>query len=1503
MKKIIFICLNIFLLNIGIFAQTIKEFPDDDEGFIKTYSALLKTCNREDCKALTLWFDQSFKTSKANAYLPIIKTLSKTMLLKKATAYPVFYNFTTMLKTIDSAKINSNNIETNLKALQILLEQCNPGNIKNFTAYNEYLIDLFSYNSIYYSKSKKWKTNTEFNTQIENNVPVFLFQNSDIIGTTENDTLLIKNATGKYFPITSIWYGNKGKTNFNRVGFDANNNFVEFNEHEIDFNKSEFIIENSKLTFKPYIDDVLLGKYTDKLLQTKSQNIIYPKFISDRNDVQFKTNSKEVKLIGAFMLEGINTFCVGSEEKNAELTLFDKNNKEKILIEADRINVKNFEQINVEEAIMKIKLDSNEIMHPYINFSYDTKTKNVKAYRDITKPLAKQTFSSDYHKMYIYADEFKWNIDSTNILFGMIGISDNKPAIFESYNYYYEGLENKYKGTNEAGPLLKIYRYYESTQDRNIDAFSMAGEINANAPFFQTEQIFYKLTEDGYIGYNSSTKTITIKDKLINQVLSSKQKQDYDNIKFASFKKYTNARLNVNTNILEIYGIEEIKISGKSQVKFIPSTDTVRIQKNRNLQVGGRIIAGKVDFISPVFYFDYDSYTFKMKKIDSLVLYIPEGDGKPNEQGIVKLVKSETPIQNLSGILYVAEPDNKSGSRNNLKYPFFSSKDTANTFYDNGKNGDKYNREDFKFNIMPFEIDSLTVTATEKLDLGGELLTGGIFEPLKTNLTLQEDKSLGTTINTTNKGLKLYGKESRYFSSLKLSKDGLSGKGNFEFGSAVLYADTAFFFLDSVFAEIDSIRITESSKYKFPDAKVDELKMSWNVKADSIVLTPINNQKISMYKDAVNLDGSLILNQDKLKGVGTLEWNKTKLTSQQISFADKTFEAKNGQLNLTNEQGISLLKSNDVNAFLNLTEKIADIELNKNDTIPLESFKYIANPKFLKFDLAKNTLQLKSATPSSLFFLQSTDPNKELLTFETSLADLNLNTNTIHFGGIKDLKLADSKVQPDKNEIYIEADGSIRILNNATLIFNADSNFHKVKNATIDIISRNNFTANAEYEYKSIDGLVQNIKIPEIAVNTSFKKEITIQEGKKKSKQMVTDEDKIYTYAKTEILEEDKFKLNKKVLYKGLFEFDSKGKEIFIDGFAKIVLSVVETDWIPIKQKLDPNKPEVSIDSLLAKATNLVTGLFYDKYSSEFYTNVLQEKRSQDDINIFSIRGNMSFNNEPNVIIFGNDVAFTKPITKASALKYNEVTKKMVATGEINLGLDLGENKAIAIGDFEYNNDKNLVLNADLAIKTRINPLVAEYVITSFISADSNFIYTNYRRNNILQRTLASLCNDTLDGKYIVGSLYLKDSIYIPTSLPYNLILSGTKFYWDAIDASFKSVGQINLPYFGQNIVKRPYDAYVELGYGENGDFINIVFENKMKEWLYIKIKKGQMGIASSIPDIYGYLAGLPDASKNIRNGRTLLFELLPADNSMKDDFMLRMDDFSERFKSKLQQK
>lgn len=1479
-------------------AQYPKEFPADNAGFGKAYAELIKSsCTRDDCKELASKFPASIMSGKASTYFPKIQSISKSLLLKKAPAYPVLYNFASMLMSLDIAKTTPTSIEKNFDILQTLIDNAKPGNLKEFDGYVLYITNLYTKNALYFSNTNVWKTTGDYTVDFIENKPVYSFVTTDLIGSSNVDTLIIKNENGKYYPLENLWVGTKGKISLSRAGFNATTNFVDFDSHTINFSKTDIIIDTARFTFKPLLEEVLVGSYTDKLLQSKSQETMYPKFRSFNNNVKFNTLSKEIKINGGFELSGTNIYCVGSDTILPKLSLSNNAGKEVVRVTASRIQLKDFKDINIEDASMTLFLNDNTIVHPYVNFSYASKTKDVKAYRDV-KPLSRQPFTSEYHKMFMYIDELKWNLDSTIMKFSMITLSGDKPAIFESFNYYQPNLENKYKGPSEQGPIEKIYKYYESTGDRFVDAQNIAGSINAGAPFSATQPVFFKLVEDGYINYNPSTRTIEVKEKLINQALSSLGKQDYDFIKFASFKRNLNARLDMKTNIIEVYGVEEINMSTKSGVKFIPNNDTVRIGKNRVMSLGGKIQVGNFDFVAKQVDFDYDNYAFKMKSVDSMVVYVPESN-KPDENGRIKLIRTKTPIQNITGILHIAQPNNKSGSNNDRKYPYFTSGDTAKVTYDKGANGDKYDKDKFYYQVYPFELDSLNDINTSTLQLEGQLVSGGIFEPIKSPLKLEDDNAFGIDVSTGTKSLNLYGDKGKYTADLKLNSQGLSGKGLFEFGSVKLYADTAFFFMDSVFAQLDSVRIIEDKKANMPQTNINQSSFTWNQKKDSLIISEGKNEKFSMYDGTTELDGKLILSHKSLAGIGTLSWNHTKLQSDDITFKAREFEAKNGKLNLSADDGRSLLASSDVNAKFDLDKKIADINFNKNDTIPLESFKYVANPKSLHFDIAKNKMTLNASSPNSKFFLLSTDPSKDSLMFVTSAADLDLNDNSIHFAGINELRLADSKVIPDKGEIFIEQDGTVRTLKNAIVVFNADSAYHKVSNAEINIIGRNDFTGIGNYIFKMNNGMLETVAMAELNVNNPYRGQV-VSEGRKNKKNVESrDMSKVYTFAKTTIDEEANFKLDNKVYYKGSFNFDSKHKNIFLDGAVKIDIANNFSDWIANKQELDPKKPSVSMDSILANADNLFIGLMLDKNTPEFYSTILQDKRSNNDAAIMSIKSSMSYSKtQPNTIIFGDENSFNTQYSHNSCLKYDENTKAINAVGEIGFGLRIAPSKINTVGEFSFTpNNQNLEITSDLAIKFFMQPAIASTIINQFLLAEEVASFASYKRNKTIQKTLSVLTKDTLESNRVIASIYSSDSLFVPKSFDYNMLLSGSKFYWDSQDASFKSAQKVSLAFFGPDIIKRQYDAYIELGYAYESDFVNIYLEAKNGTWLFFKIKKGQMGIASSVPDIYNTISILKESERTYREGKITVFEIMPADLGMRDNFVVRMEDFKERFK------
>ena len=162
--------------------------------------------------------------------------------------------------------------------------------------------------------------------------------------------------------------------------------------------------------------------------------------------------------------------------------------------------------------------------------------------------------------------------------------------------------------------------------------------------------------------------------------------------------------------------------------------------------------------------------------------------------------------------------------------------------------------------------------------------------------------------------------------------------------------------------------------------------------------------------------------------------------------------------------------------------------------------------------------------------------------------------------------------------------------------FNADSSFHTIKEAEVNIIGRNDFSGTGNYYFKMNNGTVEKIAIADINVNNPFRGQTASYNKKGKKAEDIRDMSKIFTYAKTTIQEEDNFKIDNKVYYKGKFDFDSKHKDIFLDGAVKVDIANSTSDWIPNVQRLDPKKPAVSMDSILNQANNsLFVGLMLDK--------------------------------------------------------------------------------------------------------------------------------------------------------------------------------------------------------------------------------------------------------------------------------------------------------------------
>src|SRR5690606_3279347 len=115
-----------------------------------------------------------------------------------------------------------------------------------------------------------------------------------------------------------------------------------------------------------------------------------------------------------------------------------------------------------------------------------------------------------------------------------------------------------------------------------------------------------------------------------------------------------------------------------------------------------------------------------------------------------------TPIKNISGRIMIDDPGNRNGRNKYSKYPYFICNDTSHVAFDKGSYGERYAPDQFKFEIYPFEFENLNTIETQNLKLKGQLLSDGIFEPFESELSIQEDFTLGLNIQT-EKEMPVYG--------------------------------------------------------------------------------------------------------------------------------------------------------------------------------------------------------------------------------------------------------------------------------------------------------------------------------------------------------------------------------------------------------------------------------------------------------------------------------------------------------------------------------------------------------------------------------------------------------------------------------------------------------------------------------------------------------------------------------------------------------------------------
>ena len=268
------------------------------------------------------------------------------------------------------------------------------------------------------------------------------------------------------------------------------------------------------------------------------------------------------------------------------------------------------------------------------------------------------------------------------------------------------------------------------------------------------------------------------------------KKKDYDVINFISQlpKENKNALLDLNTMDLTIYGVDNVFVSNVRDVIAIPRNKQIVVKENRDFSMSGRLIAGNGGrFRINCEYIDFDYDDFRMEFKDaSTEIWIPNNKGIYDEKGNLALERLETEITIANGELLVDTNINKSGiwKEDYPEYPIIRSYDNSKVYYDKEEIfSGVYKRDNFFFEVDPFEIDSLDTYTRESLSFPGEFYSANILPNFRQELRVQDDNALGFVIQTPEDGFPLYVDKGFFHAKnrVSLDKSGLRGAGQFDY--------------------------------------------------------------------------------------------------------------------------------------------------------------------------------------------------------------------------------------------------------------------------------------------------------------------------------------------------------------------------------------------------------------------------------------------------------------------------------------------------------------------------------------------------------------------------------------------------------------------------------------------------------------------------------------------------------------------------------------------------
>ncbi len=1491
MRQILIIGLLILAFVTPSWSQKVVNFSTDKEEFIKQLSGLFNEQKKGSGKEIIekqlepIWIKNP--AFSADQEKKIIETLDL-MLDLKVKVFPDFEKYVLCLIAINEKAIPTPQFMPWHQVIQsILTDKKNKRHITNFL---ETSLDFFTDQSIYVSEAVSWKAQSGNYTFKMDSVPHIDFENIKLLCISKGDSSIIHNTTGTFYPASYRFLGKGGKVNWKRAGLDENSTYAEVKKYTIKIKTSSYIAD-SVTFYTTYFNKPLLGKLTEKIIAGKdAESASYPKFESYSQRFEIENIVPGIHYAGGFTMSGAKFNASGTPENPAKL-IFTKDNKPFLIVNSLFFELRPDRYIS-SHASVKFIVDKDSITHPDLNMNFTIKTRELTMDRT-ELGLSKSPYADTYHNTDLYFESLRWIIDEPMIYFGPSKGSTLKNAAFESNTFFSKKRFTALMGISSTNPLHEIEQSFKKLGTKQMTTQQLA-QLTRYAEE-EWHLVVIDLSNKGFLMYDIDKRIIKPQPKMYNYILNYEGRKDYDILQFNSeVNRGENAIWNLTNNDMNLKGIQMFYISDSQKVAVYPKKQELLLKKNRNLVFDGIVKAGNLEFMGSNYYFDYEKFQVEMNKIDSCQIYINDESQPRDQYGEYPKIKIKSKIKDITGVLYIDAPTNKSGA-NSKKYPNYPYVTTTkNSFVDwesyRIENG-RYPKDKFYYKLDPFTLDSLDNFKTSNVKFNGLLVSAGIFEDIPEPLILMDDNSLGFKRSTGVAGYPAYRGFSNVVADLTLNYSGLQGKGKLTYLTSKTESDAFVFLPDETKGKTTSYTLAEkATKPEVPKTSVAVAQINYFPKQERLMITTLDEPMVFFEKEAT-FKGATTLKPEGLSGKGKMEFYGATLASDHFKYDRRKINADTSALTIAGKDLSNALafSTDNVQAKVDFDKNVGHFISNTGENkITFPTNQYVCFMDEFTWYMKQDELEMKSSREANADVVINAEERKrysnfysiaagqDSLNFLAPRAKFDLAKNILTCTRINHIVVGDAKIVPDSGKVVIEKFANMRKLYRAQILTNIVTQYHSMFNAELKIEGRRKFNGFADMNYTDENGQNQLIHVAEVKLDTSYS-----------------------TIAKGVINEDQGFHLSPQFAFYGKYNLNANQKHLHFDGGVKLehTCENLEKSYFKFSAPIDPLDIYIPVDTLVKDIASVKLGVgMMTKTTSpqQVYPAFLSPKMSASDTPLMEASGFLHYDKNTKKYLIGSKPKILQPKLPGNLIELAGNNCDVSADGQFDFHARTGLVKLQNYGKGQLKKaDGSLSLQTASILTFPMDESAMKKIAENLEKATD--LPSLDVSTTQFEKSLAEVIGVERSDRLITEMSLSGQMKKIPEEMQKTFVFADLKWVWDVNSETFHTTGPIGIASMDKKQIFKYVTGKIEIEKRKTADVMRVYIEIDRGTWYYFEYKLGAMTVISGDTDFNKIITDIKDDKKKFEEGKEKYLYQLLLTKKKRDDFRSRFpEDFPQ---------